>query len=189
MTKLADRVAKNAVFIYPTETIYGIGGRADNTAVERRIRSIKERQKVSPLILIADDIKKFKSFHLHFSPNAQRLADKYWPGNLTLVLPSNTIPDGVGVRISDHPFITALLSEMRVPIFSTSANLSDQPYVNDPDAIYMLFEGNVDFMIDAGVLPGSKPSTVVKVNQDDSVEILREGVIVKEEIDKIINSR
>jgi tRNA A37 threonylcarbamoyladenosine synthetase subunit TsaC/SUA5/YrdC len=44
-------------------------------------------------------------------------------------------------------------------------------------------------MIDAGVLPGSKPSTVVKVNQDDSVEILREGVIVKEEIDKIINSR
>ena len=189
MAALANRVMNGAVFIYPTETIYGIGGRADNKEVEKRIRSIKERQKVSPLIWIADDIRRFKSFHLHFSPNAKRLADKYWPGNLTLILPSKSTPDGVGVRISDHPFITALFSEMSVPIFSTSANRSDQPYVNDPDAIYKLFDGKVDFMVDAGKLPESKPSTVVKINKDDSVEVLREGVVSKEEINMIINIR
>jgi L-threonylcarbamoyladenylate synthase len=189
MTELADRVAKNAVFIYPTETIYGIGGRGDTESVEKRIRSIKERKKHAPLILIADDSKRFKTFKLNFPSNAKLLAKRFWPGNLTLVLPSDKSNDGIAVRVSNHPFFIALYERLDVPIFSTSANLSDQPYVNDPEAIYMIFEGKVDFMVDAGKLPESKPSTVVKVNQDDSIEILREGVIVKEEIDKIINSR
>jgi L-threonylcarbamoyladenylate synthase len=176
---LANRVMNGAVFIYPTETIYGIGGRADSPAVERRIRSIKERPKASPFILIAADKKYFLSFDLVFTPNAELLAKKYWPGNLTLILPSKNIPDGVGVRISDHPFITALYNELDVPIFSTSANLSDQPYVNDPDAICKLFDGKFDFMVDAGVLPESKPSTVVKINEDDSVEMVRDGMVPK----------
>ncbi|HUI91895.1 MAG TPA: L-threonylcarbamoyladenylate synthase [Chitinivibrionales bacterium] len=186
MTALANRVMNGAVFIYPTETIYGIGGRADSKEVENRIRSIKERQKVSPLILIADDIKQFKSFHLNFPPNAKLLADKFWPGNITLVLPAKNRPDGIGVRISDYPFITTLYTHIDVPIFSTSVNLSDQPYVNDPDTIYKLFDGKIDFMVDAGKLPESKPSSVVKVNEDGEVEIVREGVIPKEKIFRIV---
>jgi L-threonylcarbamoyladenylate synthase len=187
MAALANRVMNGAVFIYPTETIYGIGGRADSPAVEKRICSIKERQKASPFILIAAGIENFSSFNIQFTQKAQALAKKFWPGNLTLILPANNIPDGVGVRISDHPFITALYNEPNVPIFSTSANLSDLPYVNDPDAICKLFEGKVDFMVDAGKLPESKPSTVVKINKDDSVEILREGVISKEEIYQVVS--
>ena len=187
MATLANRVMNGAVFIYPTETIYGIGGRADSREVEKRIRSIKERQKASPFILIAADKKHFSSFDLLFTPNAELIIKKFWPGNITLVLPSKKSPDGVGVRISSRPFIMALFSEMSVPVFSTSANISEQPYVNDPDVIYKLFDGKVDFMIDAGKLPESKPSTVVKINMDDSVDVLREGVISKEEIYQIVS--
>lgn len=186
MAALANRVMNGAVFIYPTETIYGIGGRADNPAVEKRIRSIKERQKASPFILIAADKKYFYSFDLLFTANATLLSKKYWPGNLTLILPSNNIPDGVGVRISDHPFITALYNKLDVPIFSTSANLSDQPYVNDPDEIFKVFNGKVDFIIDAGKLPESKPSTVVKINEDGSVEVVREGIVPNTAILKVL---
>jgi L-threonylcarbamoyladenylate synthase len=182
MAALANRVIDGAVFVYPTETIYGIGGRADSPAVEKRIRSIKERQKASPLILIADDINRFNLFHLQFPSNAKLLAKRFWPGNLTLVLPSDKSQDGIAVRVSNHPFIIALYEKLDVPIYSSSANMSDMPYVNDPDLIFRTFEGKVDFIIDAGKLPESKPSTVAKVNRDDTVEILREGIIGKKEI-------
>lgn len=182
MKEIANRVAKNAVFIYPTETIYGIGGRAANGEVEKRIRSIKGRHKASPLILIADDINRFDSFHLQFTSNAKLLAKRFWPGNLTLILPSDKSQDGIAVRVSNHPFIIALYEKLDVPIYSTSANISDIPYANDQDLIFRTFEGQVDFMIDAGKLPESKPSTVVKVNRDDAVEILREGIISKKKI-------
>ena len=86
-----------------------------------------------------------------------------------------------------HPFISELYKELEVPIFSTSANLSDQPYKNDPDFIFSLFDNKVDFMIDAGVLPESKPSTIVKVTRDDSHEIIREGAIEKKQIHAILD--
>lgn len=187
MAALANRVMNGAVFIYPTETIYGIGGRADSREVEKRIRSIKERHKASPFILIAADKKYFRSFDLHFTQNATLLADKFWPGNLTLVLPSKKTSDGVGVRVSNHPFITALFSTMSIPIISTSANLSDQQYVNDPDEIFRTFDGKVDFVIDAGKLPESRPSTVVKVHDDGSAEIVREGVVSKKEVEQALS--
>jgi L-threonylcarbamoyladenylate synthase len=186
MAALANRVMKGAVFIYPTETIYGIGGRADSRAVEKHIRLIKERNKPSPFIAIAVDKQYLSSLGLQFPPKAELLAQKFWPGNLTLILPAYNAPDGIGVRVSNHPFISALFTTLNVPIFSTSANISDQPYANDPDAIFRMFDGKVDFMVDAGVLPESRPSTVVRVNGNDTVEILREGVVSKESVLKFL---
>jgi tRNA A37 threonylcarbamoyladenosine synthetase subunit TsaC/SUA5/YrdC len=69
-----------------------------------------------------------------------------------------------------------------MPIFSTSANISDELYKNDPDEIFRVFDGNVDFFIDAGFLPESKPSTIVKIKADDSFEVLREGAILRRQI-------
>jgi L-threonylcarbamoyladenylate synthase len=182
LDKLVGRINQGAVFVYPTETIYGIGGRADSEDVEKRIRSIKGRHKVSPLILIAADVKHFNSLGLRFTRSARLLAEKFWPGNLTLIVQSTRTRDGVGIRISDHPFITALYTRLDVPLFSTSANISDTPYANDPDAIFNTFRGKVDFMIDAGVLPESMPSTVARIAEDDTVEILREGVVPAERV-------
>lgn len=183
---LADRIKSGSVFIYPTDTIYGIGGISDNKAVEKRIAAIKNRNKSSPFLLVAPDLKYFDSFGLLFSKSAKILAKKFWPGNITLIVPSKTNSDGVGIRISNHPFIKALFSELDSPLYSTSANHSDQPYVNDPDIILSSFRNKVDFMVDAGVLPESKPSTVVKTHTDDTIEIIREGVVTKEQIQQTL---
>jgi L-threonylcarbamoyladenylate synthase len=183
---LAQRVATGAVFVYPTETVYGIGGRADSTAVEQRIRFVKDRRKSSPFIILADTVERFQTLDLVFPPKALLLARKFWPGNITLVMPRGTCVGDVGVRISDHPFVTAFAKWLGSPLFSTSANVSDYPYVNDPDAIFAAFNGKIDFMIDAGKLPDSLPSTVVRVDNNDSVSILREGKIPSDSIMKAL---
>lgn len=178
----AGRVKNGAVFVYPTETIYGIGGRADSVEVERRIRSIKERKKPSPFIVIAGNRNCFGPLGLRFSRSAEVLAEEFWPGNLTLVLPAKDVPDGIGVRVSNHPFVAALCAEIGAPVFSTSANLGDLPYVNDPDVIFATFDGTVDFMVDAGVLPASRPSTVVRIRADGTVDVIREGIVSREQV-------
>ncbi len=177
MTAVAERIASGAVFVYPTETIYGIGGRADSPAVEQRIRRVKDRKKSSPFILVAADLSCFKPLGLAFPPAAGRLARAFWPGNLTIVVPGPSGSEGIGIRVSDHPFVAALNARLKVPLFSTSANVSGSPYVNDPEAIFSAFRGEVDFMVDAGVLPDSLPSTVVNVAADNSITVLREGRI------------
>jgi L-threonylcarbamoyladenylate synthase len=181
---IADRVRNGGVFVYPTETIYGIGGRADSDAVGERIRSVKGRHKQTPFILLASDLGFFSSYAISFPPKARLLAQEFWPGNLTLILPWKNHETGAGLRISDHPFIAALCKEIDTPVFSTSANMSDQVYRNDPDEIFRTFDGKVDFFIDAGKLAESKPSTIVKIGADDSCEILREGVISMDGIRK-----
>lgn len=180
--RCAERILNSEVFIYPTDTIYGMGGRADSAEVEKRILSIKGRLKQSPFILLAADLGSFSSYDISFPPKARVLAEKFWPGSLTLVLPWKNNEDGVGIRISDHPFIAALCKEISMPVFSTSANISDQPYKNDPEEIFRMFDGKVDFFIDAGKLPESKASTIVKCNADGSFEILREGAILQRQI-------
>jgi L-threonylcarbamoyladenylate synthase len=182
LARIIDRIKSGQVFVYPTETIYGIGGRADFAPVEERIVSIKSRKKESAFILVAADVSSFSSFDLLFPPKAKLLAGKFWPGNLTLILPSKQNARGFGVRISNHPFISAVCGELNVPLFSTSANMSGEPYSGDPDGIFKKFDDRVDFFIDAGFLPESKPSTIVKVTADDSCEVLREGAIGQSQV-------
>jgi L-threonylcarbamoyladenylate synthase len=179
---VAERAGNGEVFVYPTETIYGIGGRADSAAVEMRISAVKNRLKPSPFILLAADLESFSSYGITFPPEARMLARKFWPGNLTLVLPSKHHESGIGIRISGHPFVAALCREINMPVFSTSANISDKVYVNDPGEIFRTFDGKIDFFIDAGKLPGSMPSTVLKIGEDGSFEILREGTISRKQI-------
>jgi L-threonylcarbamoyladenylate synthase len=182
LLRIAERTFGGDVFVYPTETIYGIGGRADSKAVEERIKAIKGRSKQFPFILIAADLGNFSSYDISFPAKARMLAKKFWPGNLTLILPWKSHKNGVGIRISDHPFVVALCKEISMPVFSTSANISNEPYENDPNEIFGIFDGKVDFLVDAGMLPDSKPSTIVRIRADDSFEIVREGAIGKETI-------
>ena len=183
---IARRIEAGEVFIYPTETIYGIGGRADNEDVKRKILRAKKRKADHPMILIAGDKRAFIDFGVCFPTIAQTLAQHFWPGHLTLVLPFGNTKETIGVRVSNHPFITELYKTLKVPIFSTSANISGQSYVNNPEFIFSIFEGKVNFMIDAGILQPSLSSTVVKILSDKKIELLREGVIPKEKIMSVI---
>jgi L-threonylcarbamoyladenylate synthase len=174
------------VFVYPTDTIYGIGGRADSNAVNKRIIAAKSRPPSNPMILLAGRKDVFTAFGVKFSKLADVLADHFWPGNLTLVLPYMDEKQTVGVRVSGHPFINVIYESLDVPVFSTSANISGEPYINDPDAIYSVFQDKIDFMVDAGVLPPSPPSTIVRIVSDLKIEIVRVGVIPEEKIMSVV---
>jgi len=174
LKRVARAVAEGAVFVYPTETIYGLGG---VPSVKEKICSLKGRFSDQPMILIAPDRSFFAKLPLVFPPSAELLARKFWPGRLTLVVPSRGVQEGIALRVSGHPFIKALFRHCDVPIFSTSANLSGSTYVNDPEGIFSVFSGKIDFMIDAGPLPASLPSTVVRIGHDNTVTVLREGAV------------
>lgn len=175
--KLADRILAGEVFVYPTETIYGIGGRYDDRTVYHRIISIKKRAPDNPMILLGASIEAFRSLNLQWTITAKKCAAAFWPGLLTMVLPSSSVPEGVAVRVSDHSVIATLGEYCSVPLFSTSANISGEPYDPDPDQIWESVGRQSDFMIDAGFLPSSQPSTVVRFSEDGSFSVLREGCI------------
>jgi L-threonylcarbamoyladenylate synthase len=179
---LAKRIEAGEIFVYPTETIYGIGGRADSESVKKRIIKAKVRKPENPMILLSSHKQFFDDFGIDFPKAGKLLAQHFWPGQLTLVLPFLNRKGTAGVRVSDHPFIMKLYEHLKVPIFSTSANISGHPYENDPDEIFNLFKSKVDFMVDAGVLPPSPPSTVVNVINDKKIEVVREGVIEAKEL-------
>jgi L-threonylcarbamoyladenylate synthase len=179
---IAHAAEQGAVFVYPTETIYGIGGLCNVKGVKEKILFIKQRPPKQPMILIAPDRSFFSKLPVLFSPSAERLARRFWPGKLTMVLPSPETEEGVALRVSNHPFINAIFRYFDQPLFSTSANISGKEYVNDPEKICLNFSGRIDVFIDAGFLPQSLPSTVVKIGTDDTVSIVREGAVSSQEI-------
>ncbi|MBN1128500.1 MAG: L-threonylcarbamoyladenylate synthase [Chitinispirillaceae bacterium] len=176
LKKLAGRIMAGAVFIYPTETIYGLGGGYGIPGVAEKIQAIKGRVRDHPLILVASDVSFFSTLDLKWTHTALRLAEQFWPGMLTLVLPRKSGGD-LAVRVSPHRFIAALFSGITTPLYSTSANVSGEPYDPDPETIFRKLGTRVDFMIDAGRLPHSLPSTVLKVFDNGCVTVLREGAV------------
>ena len=179
----AGRIKSGAVFVYPTETIYGIGGSSTVSDVKERIFKAKHRAPGNELILIAPDLSFFSAIPFMMPPAAEALARAFWPGRLTLVLPlRGSAASLLAIRVSRHPFIEAIFRYLDAPLFSTSANVSGRAYVNDLETIAALFAGKIDFLIDAGLLPESQPSTVVNVGSDGAVQILREGAITVEQI-------
>lgn len=177
---IISQVKEGATFVYPTETIYGIGG-IPKKSVEESIYRAKVRKPDNPMLLIASSVQHFDSLGLFFNDTVKKLAKRFWPGNLTMILSHTNKNKKTGIRVSDHPFIKKLCDAINMPVYSTSANTSGEDYVNDIEVIKSIFCRSVDLIFDMGTLPPSKPSTVVMV-KDKGVQVLREGVISKNDI-------
>jgi len=185
-TKLAPLIhaldQPSGVVLYPTETVYGLGSRAGDDEASRRIARIKERP-VGPLIVLLQEIPQTAG------PLARRLAARFWPGPLTLLVPkwdgladSVCALDGtVGVRWSPHPIANALIAAVG-PITSTSANLSGQSPPQDFDDVGPILK-RVDAAYDAGMLDPSAASTIV---HGATGQIIREGAIPSAAIEAVL---
>ena len=183
--RVIARINQGSLFVYPTETIYGIGGIATER-VRERIVEAKRRMPENPMILIGGNLSLFSDYNLIFNRNAETLAERFWPGNVTLILSVSGSNEKMSIRVSDHPFIQMLTEYVTLPLYSTSANISGTEYSNDPDVIYSIFSDNIDFMIDDGRLPESLPSTVVDVSDDRGITVIREGAVSEAEIKEVI---
>ncbi len=172
---------------FPTDTVYGVGALAFNSAAVQAIYLAKARpvEKAIP-VLIADPADLLKVC-LVVPPLVARLAACFWPGALTLVVTKHpdlpeavSATDTVGVRIPDHPVARALL-RVAGPLAVTSANLSGQPSPSTAREVYEQLGGRIAVIIDGGTTPGGVPSTVVDCVGAEP-QVLREGPVTKQQI-------
>lgn len=172
---------------FPTDTVYGVGALAFEAGAVEALFAAKARvlEKAIP-ILIAEP-EELERIALTVPEMAWRLAARFWPGPLTLVVPKrpdlpaalSALPT-VGVRVPDHPLARALL-RLSGPLAVTSANLSGQASPCTAEEVLAQLGGRIALILDGGRTPGGRPSTVVDCTAAEPL-ILREGPITRQAI-------
>jgi L-threonylcarbamoyladenylate synthase len=191
MFRLEDGIAAlqaGELVVYPTETFYAIGADAFSSIALRRLFEVKGRDPGRPVGLIAADTAMAFSVAREIPIDARRLADAFWPGPLTLVLPARDSiapelagPDGVGVRVSPNPVARALSAGIGRPITATSANLSGEAPASTLEEARSGLGGKVKVYLEGGKLMASAPSTVVAFNKT-GWKMVRLGAISERQI-------
>lgn len=188
--KAAALLRTGGLVAFPTETVYGLGANALDEAAVRRIFEAKGRPSSSPLIIHVASIEMARGLASEWSDNAERLARRFWPGPLTIVVPkSSRVPDivtaglpSVGVRIPAHPMARALIEAAQIPIAAPSANLFTEL---SPTTAEHVPEGLADMILNGGPCTVGIESTVVSL-AGTAPRILRPGMITQTEIENVI---
>jgi L-threonylcarbamoyladenylate synthase len=189
-------VAEGGLVAFPTDTVYGVGAHAfQPDAVERIYAAkIRPRDKAIPILLARPDDLALVTDRI--TEAAWLLAERFWPGGLTLVLskkadvPAVVSAGGptVAVRVPDHPVPLALIAALGVPLAATSANLSGRPSPVTAREVETELGGRIELILDGGRCPGGVPSTVLDLTTDPPA-ILRAGAIGVEEIKSALAKR
>jgi L-threonylcarbamoyladenylate synthase len=187
-------IMRGEVIAYPTETFYGLGADPRNAAAIERIYAIKGRRAGEALPLIAQELDVLVELGAPLPPIARKLAETFWPGSLTLVLPiaPGRFPDAltaggstIAVRVPDHPVARALAAIAGGLITSTSANRSGQPPASTADDVHAALGDDIAVLVDGGTTPGGgpggAPSTIVDVTSE-TPRLVRAGVVAWERV-------
>lgn len=190
LKEITKVLKKGGVTIIPTDTVYGFGVDACLPQACERIYEIKGRRLSKPLTLFLKDREEILQHVGAITPLAQKVIDRFFPGPLTIILPTKkrtpvlSPEEKIGIRIPEHPFIFALLNQLKSTLATTSANLSNEDEIISPGLLKEVFTGKVDLLIDAGELWGP-PSTVIDLTASPPI-ILRKGRVpilkIEEEI-------
>jgi L-threonylcarbamoyladenylate synthase len=178
---------------FPTETVYGLGADATNADAVLSIYETKGRPRFNPLIVHCADIAMAETL-AEFSPLARRLAETFWPGPLSIVLPlkaghgladiATSGLDTVALRVPDHPLALALLREAGLPLAAPSANPSGKLSPTTAAQVHKGFAGRVP-VLDGGPCKRGLESTIVAVHGDRLIQ-LRAGALPREDIEKAL---
>lgn len=194
--KLIQQAAKvikqGGVVAFPTETVYGLGADAFNPLAVEKIFELKERPTFDPLIVHLHSIEQLNLVSSASDERVYKLADKFWPGPLTIILnKTEKVPDivtsglkTVGVRIPNNPIALELIRLSETPIAAPSANKFGRTSPTKAEHVKKYFS-KVDYILDGGSTTVGIESTIIKLNEK-GFEILRSGIITKEDLEKII---
>lgn len=192
-----DRAAKDLILgnlvVFPTETVYGLGANALNEKAVKSIFKAKNRPKDNPLIVHVSSIEMAEKIVTNISEIERKLMNMFWPGPLSIILTKNDIiPDAVtcglntvSVRMPDNKLALELIQKANIPIAAPSANKSGKPSGTNIEDIYDELKEDVAYFLDDGRSKIGIESTVVKVNEDGKIVILRPGKITVEDLEKI----
>lgn len=171
----ARLLCAGGVIVIPTDTVYGIAAHPDRPEAVARLSAMKGRPDGKPIALLAADAGAVRAFGARFPDGARRLADACWPGALTLVLACGERWEGF--RVPNHAFTRDLLTACGGALRVTSANLSGAMPATSATRALQDVGLVADQVLDDGLSPGGTASTVVKVEDDGTLTVLREGAI------------
>ncbi len=188
LTAAAEMIKNGEVVGIPTETVYGLGADASNENAVKAVFEAKGRPADNPLIVHIADFSHAAEYTVSVPELAFRLAERFCPGPLTMVLPKNDrIPyitsgglDTVGIRVPSHPVMHRIIELSGCPIAAPSANTSGLPSPTSAKHVMDDMNGRIAAVVDGGNSEFGVESTVISFESENSVRILRPGCITKE---------
>ena len=193
LPKVGQTLRNGGLAAIPTETVYGLAANAlDEKAVEK-IYEAKGRPSDNPLIVHIARFDEWKPLVKAIPESAERLAKKYWPGPLTIILPkSGLVPmktsgglDTVAVRMPSHPIARAIIEKAGVPLAAPSANTSGKPSPTTASHVLHDLDGKIEYIVDGGECKVGVESTVITL-AGDKPRLLRPGGITPEMLESVL---
>jgi L-threonylcarbamoyladenylate synthase len=184
LERAAEVLRRGGLVAFPTETVYGLGAHALDEAAVARIFTAKGRPASNPVIVHVAEVAAARELAEHWPPVADRLAEAFWPGPLTLVVPrGKQVPEivtaggsTVALRCPAHPVAHALLKAVGLPIAAPSANRSTRLSPTSAEHVLKQLRGRIDLVLDGGPASGGLESTVIDLSVDPP-RLLRPGLI------------
>jgi L-threonylcarbamoyladenylate synthase len=192
LERAATHLRRGEPVCFPTDTVYGIGVHAYQPAAVERLYRLKDRPVHLPIPLLLPDAAAMRAACDAIPPLAWRLAARFWPGGLSLVLRrSSLVPDAVtsggptvAVRVPDHDWVRELCRRLGAPLAATSANLHGKPSPITAEQVRDSFDGLVPLIIDGGTCQGGVASTVLDLTVAPPL-IVRPGPVTAEQLAEV----
>ena len=187
--KATQIINKGGIVIFPTDTVYGIGCDPYNQKAVLSLYKIKKREKTKPLPVIGYSKKELEKI-AEFNDKAEKIAEMFWPGAITLILKvkdenikkSLGLGKKIAVRVPNNQCALSLLKECKL-LVATSANISGTTSLTDPNDCRRDLNG-YDLLIDGGILSDNGESTIVEIDEN-KLRVVRSGSVSEEELKKL----
>ena len=185
LNKIKEILDNDGVIIFPTDTVYGIACNCFSEKAIKKVFDIKKRPENKPINVLSNNLDKIKLVSRNINEKEKFLINKYMPGALTIILDKNEKVsdiltaglDTIGVRIPKNNISLRILENVSYPLATTSANISgDSAGIKISDFLKE-FDGVVDAIIDGGETDLKVASTIVRVESDNKLKIIREGTL------------
>ncbi len=192
----AQVLREGGLVVFPTDTVYGVGAAVDRPDAVARLYVAKGRPLEKPIPVLIADLDQLERLAREVTPEARLLAQRFWPGALTIVVPAQPwLPKeivretgAVGLRMPDHPVALAIIRAAGGAVATTSANRSGEREACTVNEAIAALGDVVDLYIDGGRTPGGIPSTVVGFERSGLV-VLRRGALPVEVIEQALRTR
>jgi L-threonylcarbamoyladenylate synthase len=195
ITRAAALIRDLQLVAFPTETVYGLGALASSSEAVAKIFEAKDRPPENPLLVHVSKIEQVKELVSEIPETASLLMDKFWPGPLSIILPSRKeVPaivrggkSSVGLRMPAHPVARALIDQTG-PIAAPSANLSGRPSPLTAEHVRTDLDGRIAAVLDSGKTGIGLESTIIDLSQD-RYRVLRLGGLPLEELQQVLDDK